>query len=63
MRVEHGDMRAAGIDPDVERVAAFSHAGGQAEQGGELIVGFLEPDVGAFLLDQVGHLVGELGVR
>ena len=61
MAIEHGDMRAAGIDPDIERVAAFFHAGGQAEACGDFRVAVFEPEIGAFGFDEVGDLQGELG--
>ena len=61
MRVEHRSMRAAGIDPHIERVAAFFHTGRQVEAGGDFRITVFEPEVGAFGFDQLGHLQGEFG--
>ena len=61
VRFKHRDMRAAGIDPHIKRVAALLHARGQAKKRREFRIGFLEPDVGAFAVEEIRHLVGEFG--
>ena len=59
--IENGDVRGAGIDPDVKGVAALCGAFGKAEKGGEVGVGFLKPNVRSFFFDEVGDLPGEVG--
>ena len=61
MRVEHGGVGAAGIDPDIQRVLALFQAGGEAELGGEFVVGVFKPDICAFALDEIRDLERELG--
>ena len=61
MRVQHSGVRAAGIDPDIERVSALFQTGGKAELGGEFVIGSFEPDVRALFLNEIRDLVGELG--
>ena len=60
MLVEHRRVRAAGIDPHIERVAAFFHACGQAETAGEFGIALFEPEVGAFAFDRIGDLARKL---
>ncbi len=61
MSIQHGGVGAAGIDPDIEGIAAFFQTCREAELGGEFVIGGLEPDVGAFAFDELGDFVGELG--
>ena len=61
MLVEHRCMRAAGIDPHIERVAAFFHTCGQTETAGEFGIALLEPEVRALVLDRIGDLARKLG--
>ena len=52
---ENGDVRTAGVDPDVQRVAAFAKAGTEPEAGAKFLVGEFEPDIGAFFFYEVGY--------
>ena len=61
MSIHHGDVAGTGVDPNVEGVAALRGTFGKAEELGEFDVGFFEPNVGAFFLDEIGDLLGKLG--
>ena len=60
--IEDGDVAGAGVDPDVEGVAAFAGASGKVEEGGEFVVGFFEPDIGAVFFNEVGDFVSDVGI-
>ena len=61
MSIHHRDVAGTRVDPDVEGVAALRRAFRKAEELGEFDVGFFEPNVGAFFLDEIGNLLGQFG--
>ena len=60
MSIENGNVRGAGIDPNIEGIATLRRTFGKVEKLGELGVGFFEPHVGAFFFNKVRDLSRKL---
>ena len=63
MRGEDGLMADAGINPDVDRIAAMARSIGQAKFARERFIVEIEPDVGAAAVDEVRELANPIRVQ
>ena len=60
MSLENCNVRRTGINPNVQGVAALRRPLGKIEKGSPFSIRFFKPDVGAFLLNEIGNFLGQI---